>query len=111
VEHGDQLEHERPVRWLVNVSASFGGVASGFEDGFKASIAEAAVGPVDVTASADGIHAAFELNGHRRDEVEANAQAIGRNALRAGAASVRNPSPGPHGWTLSVGVEPALPRS
>jgi hypothetical protein len=86
-------------------------MVEGFEGGFRASIADAAVGLVDVTATSDGIRATFELEGLRRDEVEASAEAIGKNALRAGAASVRNPSPGPHGWNLNVGVEPAPPRS
>jgi hypothetical protein len=111
VEHGDHVEFEQPTRWVVNIWASFGGAAAGFEEGFTESIAQSAVGVVAVKASSDGIRAAFELDGDRRDEIEASAQAIGRNALRAGAASVRNPSPGPHGWSFSVGVEPAPPRS
>jgi hypothetical protein len=106
VEHGGDAESSHPVRWLVNVWATFGGMAAGFDEGFEASIAEAAVGPVEVTASSTGIHAAFKPEGRHRDEVEARAHTIGRNALRAGAASVRNPDPGPHGWSFSVGVEP-----
>jgi hypothetical protein len=107
VEHGDHQEVERPVRWVVDLGASFGGMADGFEVGFRASIADAAAGPVAVTSSSNGIRATFELEGLRRDQVETSARAIGNNALRAGAASVRNPTPGPHGWNLTVGVEPA----
>jgi hypothetical protein len=105
VEHSDDLEFEEPVRWVINIWASFGDMTEGFEEGFRTSIVQAAVGPVAVTASSDGIRAAFELDGTRRDEVEASAHAIGTDALRAGAASVRNPTPGPHGWSFSVGVE------
>ena len=35
MEQSDDLEFERPVRWIVNVWAGFGGMAEGFEEGFR----------------------------------------------------------------------------
>jgi hypothetical protein len=104
------LEFESPVRWVVEVYAGFGGVAQGFECGFRESIMGAAVGSVAVTASSDGIRASFELDGSRRDEVQASAWSIVKAAMVAGSTSVPNGAPGPHGWNVNMSVEPAPPR-
>ena len=102
---GDYPEFDQPVLWAVNVWAYFGGIAAGFGEGFSASIAESAVGAVALTTSSTEVRASFELEGRRYDEVETRAQAIGREALEAGVASLRSASPGPHGWSLSIGIE------